>query len=220
VLADRRQSLLDAEFVGAGHGSRDHVPGDAMAVVAVAATVGERGPGRLPPGAKRLLVGAQLVEQVVVDVERAHTRRCLGVYDPDHAVGQVHVGAIEPVQLADPQTAERERRDDRSPQRRGAGVGTLGVLDASRRHLADSCGDRRPPQPLGAQGDDQLAKLVGAGALAVKLAGGFDQRPRLVKQAETLWQRRSAILYSSDHRGSLTAGRGSLGNWMIKRLGA
>jgi hypothetical protein len=117
VLADGRQSLLGAQRVGASDGRGDDVARGGVAVVGVLAAVGEGGLGRLPAVAERVLVGGQLIEQVVVDVDHADPGRGLGVDHADDAVSEIDVGAAQCAQLADAQAAEDQGRDDRAAQR-------------------------------------------------------------------------------------------------------
>jgi hypothetical protein len=76
----------------------------------------------------------------------------------------------------------------------------LGLVDAGRRRPADADTDLGPGESSGAKGDDLLAQLIGAGALAVDLPGGLDQRPCLVELEAV------AVLTSDGEAQVLTAG--------------
>jgi hypothetical protein len=129
-------------------------------IVGVVAAVGERRLGRLPAVAERVFVGGQLVEQVVVNVDHADPGRGLGVDHTDDAMSEIDMRAVQSAQLADAQTAEDERGDDRAPQRHRSRDRALGLVDATRRRPADAGADLAPAEPFGAEGDDLLAQLV------------------------------------------------------------
>ena len=152
-----------------------------MAVETAVPAIGQGGLGRLPAYAECLLVSGELVEQVVVDVDGAHAGRSLGVDHADHAVGEVDVGAVERTQLTDSQTRERQCRDHGPAERNRSRLGSLGVVHARCWRAADALGYRLPVELLAAKLDDLRAEFVGLGRLTVDVAGGLDQRPRLVQ---------------------------------------
>jgi hypothetical protein len=55
------------------------------------------------------------------------------------------------------------------------------VVHAGRRCAADALAHRLPVEPLVPQLDDLGAEFVGLGRVTVDVAGGLDQRPRLVQ---------------------------------------
>jgi len=151
VLADGRQSLLGAQRVGARDGRGDDVARGGVAVVGVLAAVGEGGLGRLPAVAERVLVGGQLIEQVVVDVDHADPDRGLGVDHADDAVSEIDVGVSNRRRAAPRGWLARTARSERGAS------GRAHHLHLHRRSLAplgmyaDRVNSQRtvPPPPQG-----------------------------------------------------------------------
>ncbi|HEY2320582.1 MAG TPA: hypothetical protein VGH67_19900 [Solirubrobacteraceae bacterium] len=91
-----------------------------MAVMGVVAAVGESRLGRLPAVAERVLVGGQLVEQVVVNVDHADPGRGLGVDHADDTVSEIDMSAAH----SSPMRRPPRMRVATIARRSGTGRGT------------------------------------------------------------------------------------------------